>query len=75
VNADCRPDRNGVRTRSTAASGLRQQRQRSELSWEERFFEEYTPPQIIPNRYVLIAAIILAIGLAWYSASMRGGLR
>lgn len=66
-----RPERN-YRTRSTASS--RKQGQQRAMTWEERFFAEYRPPQLIPNKYVLVATLILAVGLAWYSAAARQGI-
>lgn len=30
--------------------------------------EEYTPPTLIPNKYVAVAATVLAVALACYSA-------
>lgn len=65
-----RPERN-FRARATPSRGkIRQQR---EMTWEERFFAEYRPPQLIPNKYVLVASIIVAVSLAWYSAAARQG--
>jgi hypothetical protein len=29
--------------------------------------EEYTPPKLIPNKYVAVAAAVLAAALAFYS--------
>ena len=57
----CRPERS-VRTRAAPSTG--QARQKRELSWEERFFAEYRPPQLVPNKYVLVAGLVLAVGLA-----------
>jgi hypothetical protein len=37
-------------------------------TFEEKFMEEYTPPNLIPNKYVAVAAVVLAVGLACYSA-------
>eukprot|EP00884_Botryococcus_braunii_P009122 jgi/Botrbrau1/18210/Bobra.53_1s0069.1 len=34
---------------------------------EEKFMEEYTPPKLIPNKYVAVAATLLAAAVAWYS--------
>ena len=58
-----------MRTRATPSAG--QPRRKRELTWEERFFAEYRPPQLVPNKYVLVAGIVLAVGLAWYSASLK----
>ena len=50
---------------------LRQQPQRKrELTWEERFFQEYQPPNLVPNKYVLVAGILVAISLAVYSTTL-----
>ncbi len=65
-----RPERS-FRTRAPPSS--RKSGQQREMTWEERFFEEYRPPQLVPNKYVLVASIILAVGLAWYSATARQG--
>ena len=59
-----------VRTRAPPPSNG-QGRPKRELSWEERFFAEYRPPQLIPNKYVLVAGLVLAAGLAVYSASIK----
>ena len=64
-----RPERS-VRTRS-APSSNGQARPKRELSWEERFFAEYRPPNLVPNKYVLVAGLVLAVGLAVYSASIK----
>lgn len=37
-------------------------------TWDEEFWENYTPPMYLKNRYVWAAASIICIGLAWYSA-------
>ncbi|CAL8463999.1 g3534 [Coccomyxa elongata] len=63
------PERS-FRTRAPPSRKTGQQR---EMTWEERFFAEYQPPQLIPNKYVLVASIILAVSLAWYSAAARQG--
>lgn len=34
---------------------------------EEKFMEEYTPPKLIPNKYVAVAATLLAAAVACYS--------
>lgn len=39
-----------------------------EKSWEDEFLENYKPPVWIPNKYVLVATIVTATGLAVYSA-------
>jgi hypothetical protein len=65
-----RPERN-FRARATPSRG--KTRQQREMTWEERFFAEYRPPQLIPNKYVLVASIIVAVSLAWYSAAARQG--
>ena len=50
---------------------LKQQPKRKrELTWEERFFEEYRPPNLVPNKYVLVAGILVAISLAVYSTTL-----
>lgn len=40
---------------------------------EEEFWENYRPPipDLLKNRYVLVASGIVATGLAWYSVSLR----
>eukprot|EP00238_Polyblepharides_amylifera_P012009 CAMPEP_0196597670 /NCGR_PEP_ID=MMETSP1081-20130531/92445_1 /TAXON_ID=36882 /ORGANISM="Pyramimonas amylifera, Strain CCMP720" /LENGTH=258 /DNA_ID=CAMNT_0041923155 /DNA_START=108 /DNA_END=884 /DNA_ORIENTATION=+ len=40
-----------------------------ELTMEERVLQNWTPPYV-PNKYILVATIILTIGLAVYSASL-----
>lgn len=37
-------------------------------TWDEEFWENYTPPTYLKNRYVWAAASIISLGLAWYSA-------
>ena len=65
----CRKDRNAARARAPPL--LKQQPPRKrELTWEERFFEEYRPPNLVPNKYVLVAGILVAIGLAVYSTTL-----
>ncbi|KAK9814759.1 hypothetical protein WJX72_011033 [[Myrmecia] bisecta] len=44
------------------------QASRVKKSMEEEFWENYRPPQWVSNRYVWVAATILAVGLAGYSA-------
>jgi hypothetical protein len=57
--------------RARAPPLLKQKPQRKrELTWEERFFEEYRPPNLVPNKYVLVAGIIIAISLAVYSTTL-----
>ena len=57
--------------RARAPPLLKQKPQRKrELTWEERFFEEYRPPNLVPNKYVLVACIIVAISLAVYSTTL-----
>ncbi|EIE18979.1 hypothetical protein COCSUDRAFT_68115 [Coccomyxa subellipsoidea C-169] len=51
------PERS-FRTRTPPSS--RKSGQQREMTWEERLFEEYRPPQLVPNKYVLVASIILA---------------
>jgi tetratricopeptide (TPR) repeat protein len=37
-------------------------------TWDEEFWENYTPPGgSLRNRYVIVAAVIVAMALAWYS--------
>ncbi len=69
VKSPCRPERS-FRTRAPPSRKTGQQR---EMTWEERFFAEYQPPQLITNKYVLVASIILTVSLAWYSAAARQG--
>lgn len=65
----CRKERNAARARAPPL--LKQQPPRKrELTWEERFFEEYRPPNLVPNKYVLVAGILVAIGLAVYSTTL-----
>lgn len=45
-------------------------RKKVKKSLEDQFWDEYRPPQLVPNRYVWIASSVLAVGLAWYSTGM-----
>lgn len=40
------------------------------LTLEERFMEEYTPPEWVNNRYVWVALVVFGVGLALFSASL-----
>lgn len=39
-------------------------------TWDEEFWTNYEPPQYLKNRYVWVAAGIVLIALAWYSAGL-----
>eukprot|EP00889_Picochlorum_renovo_P003089 jgi/Picre1/30119/NNA_005488.t1 len=40
-------------------------------TWDEEFWDSYSPPKYLRNRYVIAASIIVSIGLAWYSSVMK----
>lgn len=40
-------------------------------TWDEEFWDSYSPPKYLRNRYVVAASIIVSIGLAWYSSVMK----
>ena len=43
-------------------------KKQSKKTWDEEFWENYTPPGVsLRNRYVIVAALILAMAMAWYS--------
>ena len=64
-----RKERNASRPRPPPLLNKQPQRKR-ELTWEERFFEEYKPPNLVPNKYILVAGILIAISLAVYSTTL-----
>ena len=66
VGAACRPERGSYARAPPAASPTRKRPK----TLEERFLDEWRPPRVFPNRYVAVAAALLALGLAWYSASL-----
>lgn len=39
-------------------------------TWDEEFWDSYSPPGPLKNRYVWIAASIVGLGLAWYSTQL-----
>ncbi|KAK9832030.1 hypothetical protein WJX81_000090 [Elliptochloris bilobata] len=56
------PERgNYARAHFAAPPPIRRQRPKT---LEERFIEEWRPPRLFPNRYVAVAAVLLALGLA-----------
>ena len=65
----CRKECNASRPRAPPLLTKQPQRKR-ELTWEERFFEEYKPPNLVPNKYILVAGILIAISLAVYSTTL-----
>jgi tetratricopeptide (TPR) repeat protein len=61
-------DRNIPKMKSNRPTRPRMQTQKKkEKTWDEEFWDTYTPPGPLQNRYVWIAACIVGLGLAWYS--------
>lgn len=40
-------------------------------TWDEEFWDSYSPPKYLRNRYVVVASILVSLGLAWYSRTIK----
>ena len=40
-------------------------------SWDEEFWDSYSPPKYLTNRYVWAAGTLVMLYLAWYSAQLH----
>lgn len=51
-------------------------RRKAPKTFEEEFWESYKPPvpELVKNKYFLIASGIIATGLAWYSVVLNKAL-
>jgi hypothetical protein len=54
------------KARSPAPSASVQEMQK-EKSFEDKFWENYTPPSYVTNKYVWVAAAVVGSFLAYYS--------
>jgi tetratricopeptide (TPR) repeat protein len=62
-------DRNVPKSKSNRPTRPRMQSQKKKKkTWDEEFWDSYTPPGPLKNKYVWIASCIVGLGLAWYSA-------
>jgi hypothetical protein len=39
-------------------------------TWDEQYWANYEPPKYLKNKYVWVAAGIVALALAWFSAGL-----
>lgn len=60
-------DRNDPKSKGNRPIRPRIKKQQKKKTWDEEFWDTYSPPRTLRNRYVLIAACIVSLGLAWYS--------
>jgi hypothetical protein len=44
---------------------------KKEKNWEEEFWDNYTPPTYVQNKYVWVAAALLSAGMVYYSVLYR----
>ena len=63
-------DRNIPKSKSNRPTRPRmamQTKKKKKKTWDEEFWDSYSPPGGLKNRYVWIAGCIVGLGLAWYS--------
>ena len=63
--------RRNVARQSSGGGGGGVTRERGPRTLEEQFWATYKPPELPNNGYLLAAGIVLAIGLAVFSATLK----
>ncbi|KAK3263012.1 hypothetical protein CYMTET_18304 [Cymbomonas tetramitiformis] len=55
-----------IRDRNARVLNKTRRKKKIELTMEERVLQEWSPKFYVPNKYVLFAASVVTVGLAWY---------